>query len=126
MIIRQSRTLCKGMPAFPLSHACIVTDKLQQIPPFDRLRTPLWVGKVQWRRGAKHATTRVQSHPPSTPSPRDAFSQIRNLQALYLSQCDGASTLEDSAVQPCYQETLCWMLQRGRDSVCDHHSLRQF
>src|SRR3972149_8996124 len=27
------------MPAFPLSHACIVTDKLQQIP--------LWVGEIQ-------------------------------------------------------------------------------
>src|SRR3989337_1130883 len=64
------KALFECMPAFPLSHACIVTDKLQQVPPFDRLRTPLWVGKVQWRRGAKHATTRVQSHPPSTPSPR--------------------------------------------------------
>jgi len=38
--------LFECMPAFPLSHACIVTDKLQQIPPFDRLRTPLWVGEV--------------------------------------------------------------------------------
>ena len=27
------------MPAIPLSHTCIVTDKLQQIP--------LWVGEVQ-------------------------------------------------------------------------------
>jgi hypothetical protein len=27
------------MPAFPLSHACIVTDKFQQIP--------FWVGEVQ-------------------------------------------------------------------------------
>src|SRR3989304_6292126 len=76
-------SLFECMPAFPLSHACIVTDKLQQISPFDRLRTPLWVGEVQWRRGAKHATTRVRSHPPSTPSPRDAFSPIPHLQALY-------------------------------------------
>ena len=27
------KTLFECMPAFPLSHACIVTDKLQQIPP---------------------------------------------------------------------------------------------
>jgi hypothetical protein len=45
------KALFECMPAIPLSHACIVTDKLQQIP--------LWVGEVQWRRGAKHATTRV-------------------------------------------------------------------
>ena len=31
--------LFESMPAFPLSHACIVTNKLQQIP--------LWVGEVQ-------------------------------------------------------------------------------
>jgi hypothetical protein len=31
--------LFECMPAFPLSHACIVTDKLQQIP--------FWVGEVQ-------------------------------------------------------------------------------
>jgi len=31
--------LCECIPAFPLSHACIVTDKLQQIP--------FWVGEVQ-------------------------------------------------------------------------------
>src|SRR3989304_4864049 len=55
---KTGRALFECPPAFPLSHACIVTDKLQQIPPFDRLRTPLWVGEVQWRRGAKHATTR--------------------------------------------------------------------
>ena len=67
--------LFECMPAFPLSHACIVTDKFQQIF--------LWIAEVQWRRGAKHATTRVQSHLPLAPSPRVAFSQIRNLQALY-------------------------------------------
>ena len=33
------RALFECMPAFPLSHACIVTNKLQQIP--------LWVGEVQ-------------------------------------------------------------------------------
>jgi len=44
---KTGRALFECPPAFPLSHACIVTDKLQQIPPFDRLRTPLWVGEVQ-------------------------------------------------------------------------------
>ena len=33
------KTLFECVPAFPLSHAGIVTDKLQQIP--------LWVGEVQ-------------------------------------------------------------------------------
>ena len=33
------KALFECMPAFPLSHTCIVTDKLQQIP--------LWVGEVE-------------------------------------------------------------------------------
>src|SRR3989304_9796206 len=74
LILHQSsktgRTLVKALfecvPAFPLSHACIVTDKLQQIP--------FWVSEVQWRRGAKHVTTRVRSHLPLAPTPRGAFS----------------------------------------------------
>src|SRR3989304_4700258 len=33
---------------------------------------------------SEHVTTRVQSRLPSTPSPRGAFSQIRNLQAINL------------------------------------------
>src|SRR5512134_3866471 len=49
----------------------------------------------------EHATTHVKSHLPSTPGPRGAFSQIRNLQALYSALCDGASSLVNSAVQPC-------------------------
>ena len=36
-----------GFPNQDLSYTLIVADKLQQVPPFDRLRTPLWVGEVQ-------------------------------------------------------------------------------
>ena len=36
---KTGRALFECPPAFPLSHACIVTDKLQQIP--------FWVGEVQ-------------------------------------------------------------------------------
>ena len=49
------KVLFEHMPPFPLFHTLIVTDKLQQLPPFDRLRTPLWVGEVERANTKSHS-----------------------------------------------------------------------